>query len=273
MKKEIKKGYFVLTYDGDVGEVLEIENDMIYANFGLITLQDIEECSDVLNDLVHEHDFINGARVYKSKTGQLLSHNGGLVSQSEIIQFITAKKFYRECYSPIKTKGVKWKVCENFEDYEVSDTGVVREVHTHKYISTLKRKNHLYVKLKDVTGSLTNVTVASLVLEAFVEPPNNRIPIYINGDVHDARLSNLKWGELPDKKKYNKQKKDVYATEYVDYNIDEIRKKSSVNVVIERAKRNKALNIEEPSIEDLQEIERDNFKRKLMKMLKEKNKE
>lgn len=192
---ELKKNYFIVTKSGDTAQIIDIKSDKVFTDVGTFSKEQILNSSDDLHDLVEAGDYINGARVSPRKNDPtILSVNGGPLSSANIMQFMTKKKFYRECYTPRSLKTDKWAPCINFPMYEVSTRGIVRSARTGKIMSPLNDREQLSVRLEENKGGRRlRKSVAVLVLEAFVGPSNGRMPRFINNDNQDCSLSNLRW--------------------------------------------------------------------------------
>lgn len=192
---ELKIGDYFITRRGDVGQVLSFgaATNTFNSDIGLVFRAEVSEFSKDLRDLVKAGDYVNGARISQSKDGYL-SYNGASIKSANIQQFMTKKKFYRECYTPGQNnEKVQWKTCVGFPKYEVSDSGVVRAKASGKFMSLLRDRIYWSVRLEDTSGHRLRKSVAVLVLEAFDSASNGRMPKFKNGDPEDCRLENLEW--------------------------------------------------------------------------------
>lgn len=103
---------------------------------------------------------------------------------------------------------VVWESVKGYEGfYEVSNTGIVRGLQrtiivkpgVHRIakakILTFKFDKNGYARVQlSKSGKRQNIGVHRLVLEAFIQNPNNKpIPNHLNGIKYDNRLSNLEW--------------------------------------------------------------------------------
>lgn len=89
---------------------------------------------------------------------------------------------------------VKWRIIPIFQDYEVSDTGLVRKRHNKKQLRQTTSSNYKTVSLR-LDGVIHNARVHRLVLYAFVGMRPRRIhAMHLNNVKWDNRLENLKWG-------------------------------------------------------------------------------
>lgn len=90
---------------------------------------------------------------------------------------------------------MKWKKIEGYENYSVSDTGLVRNNATEKLISPYATKKGGYLRLGlGNNGIRKNFLVHRLVAQAFIPNPDNFDTVdHINGDRTDNRVENLQW--------------------------------------------------------------------------------
>lgn len=214
----MKEGEYFTTYSGEIGQILSFDKyGNIVADIGKFSLDQIDKHHKDIHYIVSDGDYINGARVYESRgihTGLCL--NGSSIKSVNILQIMTKKKFFKECYSP-KGNNLKevWKPIKNFPKYEVSDQGVVRAKDSGKFMSLLHDREQCSVRLEFKDGRRLRRSVAVLVLEAFVGPSDGRLPKYKNNDNQDCRLTNLAWETrveqasrvLPKRKQTNRQYK------------------------------------------------------------------
>lgn len=191
----IEVGDYFITRHGDVGQVLSFgaATNTLNSDIGLIFKAEITEFSSDLHDLIKGGDYLNGTRISQSKDGYL-SYNGASIKGADIRQFMTAKKFYKNCYTPGQNnETIRWKTCVGFPKYEVSDTGRVRAKASGKYMSLLRDRIYWSVRIEDKSGHRLRKSVAVLVLEAFDSAANGRMPMFIDGDPENCSLSNLTW--------------------------------------------------------------------------------
>lgn len=92
----------------------------------------------------------------------------------------------------------QWKTIETFDNYEVSDEGRIRNVSTGRVI---RQQKHPRTGLPMVPiyrgGKQYTRNVHRLVAEAFLdEPPENCVPIHIDGDRSNCHADNLEWRSL-----------------------------------------------------------------------------
>lgn len=92
--------------------------------------------------------------------------------------------------------GDEWRWVVGFEGrYQISDSGGVYSLLTHKRLRTDFGRKYEYAVLRDVNGKGHTLAVHRMVLEAFVGPrPEGMATRHLNGDVHDNRITNLVYG-------------------------------------------------------------------------------
>lgn len=91
-----------------------------------------------------------------------------------------------------------WTSIKEFDDYEISDEGRIRNVNTGRII---KQQLHPRTGLPMVPiyrhGKQYTRNVHRLVAEAFLDPaPENCVPIHIDGDRQNCHAANLEWRSL-----------------------------------------------------------------------------
>lgn len=91
---------------------------------------------------------------------------------------------------------ILWAEIPGFSMYHVSDYGQIYNVRYHRMtkISQTNQGNSKISLIAD-TGIRHTVSVARLVAEAFVEPPNHmcETPIHLDGDLMNVAAYNLVW--------------------------------------------------------------------------------
>lgn len=190
--KGIKILDYIRTTSGDLAQVIGIDNEYINTDIGKFHKDSIEDYNSVLTKVLKSGDYVNGSRLYVHADS--LSLNGSVLQDNKIVQVITKEKFYHNCYSP-RTGGqqIEWKPIKNFPLYQVSNTGSVMVEKTGKQLSCISDSKILSVRLDSVDGRRLRKSVAVLVLEAFVEDANGRIPVFIDGDKSNCNVLNLRW--------------------------------------------------------------------------------
>ena len=87
----------------------------------------------------------------------------------------------------------EWKQIPNFENYEVSNLGKVRNKKTKRILKPCNNGGYLYVGLR-CNGSAKTFKIHQLVGLCFIENPNNRQQInHIDKDRTNNNISNLEW--------------------------------------------------------------------------------
>src|SRR5688500_4813032 len=90
----------------------------------------------------------------------------------------------------------RWATIKEFPIYEISDSGEIYNTRTRQYMRTSKTTfGHTKITLTDFDGSRHTRSVALLVAEVFVRPPNFMCDtlIVLDGDFSNLRASNLAW--------------------------------------------------------------------------------
>ena len=97
-----------------------------------------------------------------------------------------------------------WKPVVGFEQsYIISNKGRVKSLHKGVMLAYMASVNSLSVRLFDNrTGNKYRKSIAELVLEAFVEPSNGRMPKYLDGNAKNCNLENLCWDNNSVKKNH-----------------------------------------------------------------------
>lgn len=91
--------------------------------------------------------------------------------------------------------GEKWKICEGFEDYWVSNYGRVYSTLRKKILKPDLQKTGYYdVRIKNRDGSFIHKKPHNLVGCAFCPNPEHKLILHhINGDSRDNSSKNLMW--------------------------------------------------------------------------------
>ena len=84
----------------------------------------------------------------------------------------------------------EWKVIDNYENYQVSNLGRVKNVITNQILKPCKYNKHYYA----VTLNGKKHRIHRLVMSAFVENPKNKPFVdHIDRDPSNNKLINLRW--------------------------------------------------------------------------------
>lgn len=114
-------------------------------------------------------------------------------------------------------KMCRCKEIEGYENYSVSDTGLIVNNRTGRTLILTKDKDgYLYTTLSK-NGKRKKFRVHRLVAQAFIPNPNNFDTVdHINGDKEDNRVGNLQWlsNESNLKKYWELHRKPVICVEY-----------------------------------------------------------
>ena len=207
----VRKLDYVRTKSGIYAQVTDVQDTCLVTDGGIFSYSDIDDFNKYLNKLVVEGDFVNGARVYKSK-GSLLV-NGNFVYNVNIVQIMSKRMFYQNCYIPnshSKISNCVWVPIKQFPKYEVSTTGVVREIDSGKILTYVSGKDTPYVRLDDIRDKKV-MSVAVLVLEAFSGPAKGRVPNFRDLNKFNCNISNLEWTV---NEEYVKEHKSKSKTNY-----------------------------------------------------------
>lgn len=90
----------------------------------------------------------------------------------------------------------KWKIINNFSNYEISTKGRVRNLKTQYILKGRKSKSgYLQVSIKnDIDGKFKNQYIHRLVAIHFIENPDNKREVnHIDGNKLNNILENLEW--------------------------------------------------------------------------------
>lgn len=98
---------------------------------------------------------------------------------------------------------MEWRTIEYFDNFEVSDTGLIRNRHTLKQkAATRQRNGYVSVSLYQ-NGDRSTKYVHRIVMESFTTPLYGCESVHhVNGDRSDNRLCNLKWCTPSDNQNY-----------------------------------------------------------------------
>lgn len=88
----------------------------------------------------------------------------------------------------------QWKTIQNFEEYEVSNGGRIRNTVTGT-IRKCQVSPHGYIQVVLRNSSQTPLKLHRVVAEAFLDNPDNLpIVMHLDGNKKNNHVSNLKWG-------------------------------------------------------------------------------
>lgn len=111
---------------------------------------------------------------------------------------------------------MRWKKIEGYEKYSVSDTGLVRNTKSGRFLTCAKDKDgYLYVSFPK-NGKIKKVRLHRLVATTFIPNPENKETVdHINGDKEDNSVGNLQWLSYGDnlEKYWGKHRKPVICLE------------------------------------------------------------
>jgi hypothetical protein len=90
-----------------------------------------------------------------------------------------------------------WKIINNFPNYEISDTGLVRRINTQRILVNKIHNSNRYCYVTLYNGSRKSAThqmVHRLVATAFIPNPNNLEMVHhIDNNGFNNNISNLQW--------------------------------------------------------------------------------
>lgn len=94
--------------------------------------------------------------------------------------------------TPLPLVGEDWRVIASFPDYEASNLGRCRRIHTNRILRPFAGE-YLRVSVKKRNGQAHTIEVHRLVVEAFHGPIPERMQVHhVNGDKYNNHLSNLR---------------------------------------------------------------------------------
>jgi hypothetical protein len=87
----------------------------------------------------------------------------------------------------------EYKIIKNYENYEISNYGNLRNVKTKKILKTWECNGYEYCRIINNDG-YKKITIHRLVALSFLENPNNLLEIdHINKIRNDNNIINLRW--------------------------------------------------------------------------------
>lgn len=95
-----------------------------------------------------------------------------------------------------------WRICAKNPNYEVSDSGQVRDTATKKLLKPRVDKDGYAVVTFNI-GGIEKAYIHQLVAEAFLQNPNN-LPLvnHKDEDKTNNRVENLEWADVAYNNKY-----------------------------------------------------------------------
>jgi hypothetical protein len=111
---------------------------------------------------------------------------------------------------------MKWKKIEGYENYSVSDTGLVMNTRTGRILAFAKDKDGYLSAGIPKNGKVQKFRVHRLVAQAFIPNPNCLATVdHKNGNKEDNNASNLQWLSYGDnlEKYWEKHRKPVVCLE------------------------------------------------------------
>ena len=102
-----------------------------------------------------------------------------------------------------------FKVVPEFENYEVSNTGIIRKVDTKYVLSERKDREYRTVHMQMDGGKRYDKFVHKIVAQTFIPNPDNKTMVdHINNDKTDNRVENLRWASVSENNRNHSMRKD-----------------------------------------------------------------
>ena len=119
-----------------------------------------------------------------------------------------------------------WKQMSNFENYEISNLGNLRNFKTKKHLSLKPNKyGYITISIADNNRKRKSCRIHRLVGKAFLPNPDNLPTIdHINRNRADNRLENLRWASYKEQAKNSVPTKPRKQIEAIDMENEEWRK-------------------------------------------------
>lgn len=134
-----------------------------------------------------------------------------------------------------------WKVIDEFPDYQISNLGRVYNIRADHFMRTsVNNHGHVKISLKEQYQSIRHTrSVAGLVAEAFVDPPNDLCDavIILDGNFENLRASNLEWRPRWYAWKYTRQLKAWQPIYYRNLPVKNITTENLYNSIVEAGMR------------------------------------
>ena len=99
-----------------------------------------------------------------------------------------------------------WRSIDGFLNYQVSNTGKVRNANNGKFLKPRMRRGYLAVDIRADTKK-TTYTIHRLVATTFIVNPDHKMQVdHIDNDKNNNCVNNLRWASCQDNQR-NKQKR------------------------------------------------------------------
>lgn len=119
----------------------------------------------------------------------------------------------------------EWRTILEFPNYEISSLGqVYNSKHRHMMSISFTTFGHSKITLTDEAGQRHTRSVALLVAEAFVEPPNILCDavVVLDGDFSNLNAANLVWRPQWFAWKYTRQLKSCQPLQYQNLRVENV---------------------------------------------------
>lgn len=175
-------------------------------------------------------DFDNNLYTINHKDNNIL--NNKLDNIEIVLKKYSKPKINNLTDDDIKANEKEWFLLKNFENYEITKCGLIRNNKTKKLLKlNYDKDGYLSCSLK-LNNITKNKTIHRLLAENFIINANNLPTVdHINKNKKDNRLENLRWASMKLQninKNYNK--KDVLPVNII-INKDETFKQIEINIL------------------------------------------